>query len=250
MATWGGWGDASFRWDETWGASSIDLDLYLYDVAGNLCGKSVEVQDGDDNPLESASCSDGGDWIFASIDNPDGKDISGLTGWLYTSNYLDDPEWSADMAGTLTLPGDTIHGVTVGAVDLPETDEVAYYSSRGPTEDGRTKPEIVAPASTSTSIYGPNGFPGTSCAAPHATGVAALLLGASKHGLTPDDLRVWMQDNTLDIEAAGVDERSGYGLLTPGEIPWEGCHCSTSKAPTGGGFAIGLLLALGLRRRR
>jgi len=241
----------SFRWDDAWGASNIDLDLYLFNADHSACGNhSLGPQDGDENPIEDASCQTNADWVYAAIYNPFDVDLSGLSGWLYTSNYLDEGEWDADMPTTLTLPGDTVEGISVGAVDIPETDAVAYYSSRGPTEDGRVKPDFVAPASTSTETYGNRGFPGTSCAAPHAAGVAALALSASKGSMDPRALREWMQENTTDIESQGVDNRSGHGLLTPGDIPWTGCHCATTTKPTRSGLGFGLLLALGFVRRR
>jgi len=46
-------------------------------------------------------------------------------------------------AGTITSPGCSKKGITVGAVD--DNDNVPSWSSRGPTDDGRVKPDLVAP---------------------------------------------------------------------------------------------------------
>jgi subtilisin family serine protease len=72
------------------------------------------------------------------------------------------------------FPGHARGAVTVGAVAF---DSLALegYSSRGPTADGRPKPDLAAPARVRTASYGES-FPGTSAAAPHAAGAAALLL--------------------------------------------------------------------------
>jgi len=79
---------------------------------------------------------------------------------------------------------------------MPYTDNLHYFSSRGPREDGGFKPDVVAPgaAISSTPLWqvgGPVGgtyalapgysmFNGTSMAAPQATGVGALLVSAAK----------------------------------------------------------------------
>jgi subtilisin family serine protease len=59
---------------------------------------------------------------------------------------------------------------------------VSYFSSRGPTGDGRLKPDLVAPGEKIRSTVPNDGdalLDGTSMAAPHVSGAAALLI--SRH---------------------------------------------------------------------
>ncbi|GII26057.1 hypothetical protein Pme01_56540 [Planosporangium mesophilum] len=69
--------------------------------------------------------------------------------------------------------------LTVGAVD--RHDRLADFSSRGPTPDGRTKPDVVAPGVDILSALPGGGYgveSGTSMATPHVAGVVALLWSA------------------------------------------------------------------------
>ena len=105
-----------------------------------------------------------------------------------------------------------------------------YFSSRGgveilfdtmgnPVSEIRQKPEFVAPDGGDTTFFGSdyegNGWPnffGTSAAAPHAAGVAALLKDLDS-SITADGIYTALESTAIDMGAAGVDYLSGHGLI-------------------------------------
>jgi serine protease AprX len=82
---------------------------------------------------------------------------------------------------SITDPGNADGVITVGATHRrdPHTYGISYFSSRGPTGDGRMKPDLVAPGEKILSTL-PNkeigSLDGTSQAAPHVSAAAAMLM--------------------------------------------------------------------------
>ena len=123
--------------------------------------------------------------------------------------------------------------VAVGAVDLQpdwrsdpaDPNSIASYSSQGPTNDGRVKPDVSSYAGFDSAIYG--SFSGTSAASPTAAGFAALLLGA---GLaTPGaGLAALVKHFATDLGAPGPDSVYGSGLTQLPAPP----SASPAPAPT------------------
>ena len=140
--------------------------------------------------------------------------------------------------GTLLAPADADSIISVGAIDFANS--VAGFSSNGPTNDGRIKPDVTAPGSGVFCATKPdsNSYTranGTSLATPLAAGVAALVRSARPE-LTPLEVRDALR-NTAD-KASAPDNSHGWGkvnawtaLLNHGmvistnpKILWDGEH--------------------------
>jgi len=116
--------------------------------------------------------------------------------------------------GYIIAPADGFGAIAVGAVD--ESGNYAGFSSRGPTSDGRIKPEVVAyGVSTFGAIAGTdNGYRfanGTSAATPIASGVAALLLSAHPH-LKNTQMRSIILESSSN--SSNPNNQIGYGIIS------------------------------------
>jgi hypothetical protein len=116
------------------------------------------------------------------------------------------------------LMASTKNSVTVGAIQ-PVGFTIASFSSRGPTTDGRIKPELVAKGTDQFSTFPSNGYAsiqGTSMSAPVVTGIAGLLTQQFRKtfGRTPDApmLKTLLIAGADDLGNAGPDYTFGFGL--------------------------------------
>ena len=112
-------------------------------------------------------------------------------------------------ASSVTQPADCNSVFSVGATNL--TDGAEYFSSEGPTTDNRNKPEISATNRVTTSLS--SVFAGTSAAAPHVAGAAALLLSQNP-SLTLTEVRNLLINDSKDVSSNGFDFRTGYGRIS------------------------------------
>ncbi|MBA2528734.1 MAG: S8 family peptidase [Euzebyales bacterium] len=141
---------------------------------------------------------------------------------------------STGLSLTINDPGNAALAVTVGAThrDSPHTYGVSYFSSKGPTGDGRLKPDLVAPGERITSCAagrrrdemaslladGADGAAlyvddsGTSMAAPHVSGAVAAFLSIRQEFIgRPDEVKRLFLANATSLGRERYFE--GHGMV-------------------------------------
>lgn len=126
---------------------------------------------------------------------------------------------------TINDPGNAEFAITVGSThrEMPHVYGVSYFSSKGPTGDGRPKPDLLAPgerilscqssgknAAGATNCYVED--TGTSMSAPHVSGVIAAFLSIRKEYIgRPDEVKQLFLNSATDLKRERAFQ--GYGLV-------------------------------------
>jgi serine protease AprX len=125
-------------------------------------------------------------------------------------------------------PGNAEQAITVGATSArPHATGVSYFSSKGPTGDGRLKPDLVAPGERIVSAGAGTALEqarvsvpdatyvedsGTSMAAPHVSGVAAAVLSVHREFIgRPEQIKRILLESATDL--GRTREFQGHGLV-------------------------------------
>ncbi|MHB0867598.1 MAG: S8 family serine peptidase [Thermoleophilia bacterium] len=203
-----------------WPVTDQNYDLLLYQAGGLYSvAESNVVQTGSQEPVESF------DYLVPTsgyydvmVSNPLGKAAGDANMDLFV--FSKNLHYQV-AAGSLTgQPTDSADGLTVGAVEVGTT-SLESFSSRGPTADGRIKPDLAGPDRVTTATYGVSGFGGTSAAAPHAAGAAALIREAHPE-YSPYSTKNVLMGRATDLGATGPDNLYGSGKLNLGILPVAG----------------------------
>jgi subtilisin family serine protease len=208
------------QWNDPFGASSNDYDLFVVDdPGGTVRAAGTSAQSGTQDPYEEVG-----------VTNPTastlqlGLAIKKVAGLDRTLKILCTP---ADIAlehrtalGSIFGHAAIEEAIAVGAIDVhdPGLNDVESFSSGGPAVihfpsfRQRAKPDLVAFDGVATTAPGFADFHGTSAAAPHAAAVAALLLSKNPF-LAPADIQGILTATAVDVGPPGRDHLAGAGRL-------------------------------------
>ena len=203
---------ALLTWD-AWPATAQDYDLLLFDGSLNLVASSTNIQDGTQPPQEVVGYQPlvPGAYYLAVRNS---SATENLRFSIFNFNQDLDPHVASS---SLVSPADAVGVMAVAAINQANwlnNGPQEYFSSQGPTTDGRMKPEISGPDGTSSFIYpaSEGSFLGTSAASPHVAGAAALIL-SNNPGFTVSQLWNSLTSTAIDIGSPGQDPIYGYGRL-------------------------------------
>jgi subtilisin family serine protease len=208
-------------WNDTWGGATQDYDLYITDSDGEKLGQEYP----DPGWSNDTQCGRLSDVPYEFVNNFKAP----YTGTYYIKiqkfnatkpvhfelysilNDLDCGNASSSLCVEATAFGATV----AGAVSC-NTLKLEKYSSQGPTNDGRTKPDFVAPVGYDTSVY-LLPFNGTSAAAPHVAADIALYLAYVKNlpGQSDNQSAYELFKPCLDEIANTTEKDNQYGFGLP-----------------------------------
>ncbi|MEI7649985.1 MAG: S8 family serine peptidase, partial [Methanomicrobiales archaeon] len=208
------------EWNDQFGYSGNDYDLYLSKTTMGDLGYSIDRQTGTGDPLESISYTNTGSTTI------EGKiDVYKYSGASKTLELYIYPRDRASVYTNNIVISDSVFGhpavpdvIAAAAVYQGTPTIIESFSSRGPvtitypSAVSRLKPDISGVDGVSVTGAGgfSNPFYGTSAAAPHIAAVVAQIWGAHPT-LTPAQVRSALYTSAVVLGTTGRDTTFGYG---------------------------------------
>ena len=209
--------DFRLRWEDvSWTQAATDLDLYLMGSDGmTVFRASVGTQNGRNNsiPLERIKfpATSAGPYCLV-VGIASGHSIPSwaqlvmvVSGGAATIEHTTEG-YSIGNPGETTNDG----ALTAGAAAHNQTSTIYEFSSRGPLPDGTIKPDIVGAHRVHSAAYD-RPVSGTSFAAPHVAGLAALVKERFPD-YTPAKIATYLKDNALERGDNPPNNTWGHGF--------------------------------------
>jgi subtilisin family serine protease len=229
------------RWDN-WPTTNQDFDLIIATSSSNTTvAQSAGAQTGSQAPVESVCYTNttGTSQNFAIVV----RKFNANTNPFFDLFIFPAPNLEHQVAaGSVTEPGSSPNAFAAAAICW-QNDRRESYSSQGPTIDNRIKPDISGQSVVSSGTYGAfvscpanadgqGGFNGTSAAAPHVAGAAALVKGANP-AFTPSQIQSLLEGRATDLgTTVGKDNLFGFGKLVLGALPLGPATCTPRPVVT------------------
>ena len=200
------------RWEDRWGGATSDFDLFIYNhPAKVIVASSFDTQQGrlGQIPFESLTYMASRDgWYFISVAHHSGS----TPGWIQVmvSGDVDSINPHTE-SGSIANPSESANPgmLAVGAAHWNSVGSIEPFSSRGPTPDGRVKPNIVG-ADCGETAYSES-FCGTSQAGPHVAGMAALVRQQFPD-YTPAQVADYLKAHAEQRESPDPNNTWGHGF--------------------------------------
>lgn len=227
------------RWANDWdkpASARTDYDAYLWEsptgkpAAGSIVDSSIYRQRSGARPIEQLPeyrCPTEGNSLYLELRWRGGDTAGDVIEILDYGEGMTMHTQSGYSAAVPVVDAKPAGVISVGAIDPAASGTIAEYSSRGPTNDRRVAPGLVAPSNLANSVRGR--FAGTSAAAAVVTGGATLLLDATL-AVDPTSLGNLVRHLTIDRGPAGPDNLYGFGeFRLPDPPPADGIDTTPSR---------------------
>ena len=211
---------AELRWDDAWAGAASDIDLFLFDADIEVVAASIDGQSGGAGhiPREYLSHVVQRDGLYEIVISHEAGSVPGWMQLVVRGDVGSIEHYTG--TGSITNPAESANAgmLAVGAAPYYDVHTIEPYSSRGPTPDGRFKPDIVGADCGASAIYRERvrssgdscWFSGTSQAAPHVAGMAALVRQRFPEK-TPAEVAEYLKDHT-ERRGTVPNNTWGYGF--------------------------------------